>query len=238
MPAPFDCVYLAAIAQYKLSAQTGRPAPSLRLLVGHSNLLGTLMQELVDSGVWRGLEAPPLSKPEAQSDSSAKSKFTEGFDECCEGGSLDWDSSDSDGDSTSSSDWSDNEPDDDNHHQPRISETDDGGRELSLLGDHLSQLCFLTSQTGADSSWWPMADLGGRHTDDEPSTQAPVVVSSENAMAEISRSTSSSPSHPSGTLLPPTEESSEVGQTGRPELPWILGSSSSSKPEHSVLVDS
>ena len=215
MPAPFDCTYLAAIAQYKLSAQTGRPAPSLRLLVGHSNLLGTLAQELVGSGVWGSPEAPPLSKPEAQSDSSAKSKFAEDFGECCEVGNLDWSSSDSDEDSTSSSDWSDNGPEDDNHYQPRIAETDDGVRGPSLLEDHLSLLRFLASQTGADSSSWSISDLGGRHADDEPSTQALVVFSSEKAMAGISRSTSSSPI-PSGTLLPPAEESSEVGQTGRP----------------------
>jgi len=205
MPTPFDCMYLAAIAQYKLSAQRGRPAPSLRLLVGHSNLLDALVHEFVDSGAWASLEAPPLSKPVVQSDSSAQSKFAEDFDEHCEGGNSDWGSSDSDDDdSTSSSDWGDEGWEDDNYQQQRMAETDNGVRPLSLLEDHLSQLCFLASQTGADgSSNWSMEDLGARDIDDEPSTQAPVVVSSEKAMAEMSRLPPSPTSHPGLFHSPP-----------------------------------
>jgi len=220
MSATIDCVYLAAIAQYKLSAQTAYPAPSLRLLVGHSNLLGTLVPELVDLGVW-SLETPPQPKPEEQSDSPAKSKLAGDFGECSDGGNFDWNSSDSDDDSTSSSDWSDDEPEDDNSQrvetknassQPRIADTDDGVTELSLLKDHLAHLRFLASQIGADSSWLT-AELEGRHTDDEPSIQAPVAVSSEKAMAEISRDPSAF--HPGRFCLPP-RNSARLAEPGVP----------------------
>ncbi|KAK0620992.1 hypothetical protein B0T14DRAFT_522536 [Immersiella caudata] len=216
MLARFDCMSLAAIAQYKLSAQTGRPALPLRLLVGHSNLLNSLVQELVDTGAWASLEAPPLSKPVVQSDSSAQSKFAENFDEHCEDGNSDWGSSDSDDDdSTSSSEWSDEGWEDDNCQQQRMAETDNGVRRLSLLEDHLCQLCFLASQTVAGgSSNWSMEDLGGRDIDDEPSVQAPVVVSSEKEIAEMSRLTPSPTSHP-GLFRPPLRNPVRLAKPAR-----------------------
>ncbi|KAK1751956.1 hypothetical protein QBC47DRAFT_63209 [Echria macrotheca] len=219
MPAPFDCMYLAAVAQYKFSAQTRRPEPSLRLLVGHFNLLDALSQELVDSGAWASLETPPLSKPVAQSDSSVQSKFAEDFDEHCESGNSGWGTSDlDDDDSTSSSDWSDEgwELEDDNHQQQRKAETDNGVREPSLLEDHLSQLCFLASQAGADkNNYGLMEDLRGPDIDDELSTQAPVVVSSEKPMAaEMSRLTPSPTSHP-GLFHPPPRNPVRLAKPAR-----------------------
>jgi len=201
MSATTDPVYLATIAQYKLSIQAGRPAPSLRLLVGHSNLLGTLAPGLLD--LW-SLD-PSQLQPEKQGDDAgtAGSKFTEKFTECSGGGNLDWDSSsDSDDDSAYSSDESyDGTEDDDNSQH---AETDNDATELSLLDDHLAQLRrrLASRASAASTGSWLTAEFWRRRSEEKLSMQAPVVVSSENAMAE----TSTAPSAPiaSPSCSPPS----------------------------------
>lgn len=136
---------------------------------------------------------PPQTEPDHQSEGAgaARSKFTETFTECSNGGNLSWDSSsDSDDDSACSSDESNDGAEYDNGQN---AETGDDMTELSLLEDHVAQLRrrLASRVDAAGTGSWLTAELGRRHTEEELSMeellmQAPVVVSSERAMTGTS----------------------------------------------------
>ncbi|CAK7198872.1 hypothetical protein SEUCBS139899_001539 [Sporothrix eucalyptigena] len=104
--------FLAHKARAKLSSQAARPDHNLRLLVGHANLLDTLMLELADAEreqeSWfnqsvRGAQ----NKPTASASSSQKTeRHVQWADTVVEEPEEDWQAEDADDDSDASSDAS------------------------------------------------------------------------------------------------------------------------------------
>ncbi|CAK7211910.1 hypothetical protein SCUCBS95973_001284 [Sporothrix curviconia] len=129
--------FLAHKARAKLSSQAARPDHNLRLLVGHANLLDTLMLELADAEreqeSWfnqsvRG--ASQNNKTDAASSTQKADRHVQWADTVIEEPEEDWQAEDADDDSDASSDASSDYSDSD--------EEDEEDNEDEVYDDELS----------------------------------------------------------------------------------------------------
>ncbi|EFW98679.1 hypothetical protein CMQ_4531 [Grosmannia clavigera kw1407] len=122
--------FLAHKARAKLSSQAARPDHNLRLLVGHANLLDTLMLELADAEreqeSWFNQSvrvASPAQSPAAASHKSDRHvQWADAIVE--EESEEDWEADDSDVSSDTSSDYTEDEDEDEDDEDSESSEND------------------------------------------------------------------------------------------------------------------
>ncbi|CAK7244721.1 MAG: hypothetical protein STHCBS139747_006267 [Sporothrix thermara] len=232
--------FLAHKARAKLSSQAARPDHNLRLLVGHANLLDTLMLELADAEreqeSWfnqsvRG--ASENNKAAAAAPSQKADRHVQWADAVIEEPEEDWEADDDSDDASSevSSDYSDSDEEEDeedevyNEESP-VSSLDDDDVEEDLLMADAAPLRRVSSHKAAAMLPADEADEDYEEVEDDEASHAHLTLtrspSHSSVLSSPSSSTSSSATHISSISSPPElviEEDSDISSEDDESMP-------------------